>query len=183
MFKINLIPEVKQEQIRIKKLNVLVTSIATGTGVVIAAAILILLSFIVAKNTQINKIEKETTKIEEELLAYKDLEQTVITLENGLNEIKRILGAGPKWSKFFTELEKVTPADTQITTLSMKANVMTLGVTGKDVKSIDRFVKSFSTFKVDDKNLFSSVKVNGYTENQGKINFNATMNLVNGVLW
>lgn len=183
MFKINLVPEVKQEQLKIKKLNVLVTSIVSGIVIFMVAVILIFSSYILVKKTQISRIEKDTTKVQEELKKYEGLEKTVLTLEGGLKEIKRILGNGQKWSKFFVELEKVTPEDTQVTSLSIKDNLITVQVVGRNVESIDRFVKSFSNYKVKDNNLFTNVKVNGFTEANNKVNFQATMNLNSGELW
>jgi Tfp pilus assembly protein PilN len=183
MFKINLVPEVKQEQIKLKKINFTVTTVAIVVAAVVVIVSLILLSYIVARKAQISSINKETDKINGELVAYKDLEQTVITLEGGLTDIKQIITGGPKWSKFFTELEKVTPGDVQLTSLKVDGNSITMDVVAKDVKSIDRFIKSFSNYKIDDKNLFSDVLVSGYEKKESSVTFQAEMSLVGGVLW
>lgn len=183
MFKINLVPEVKQEQIKIRKINLTVTTIAIGVGIVILAVTLILLSYIFGRSAQLSIINKDTEKIEGELVVYKDLEKTVLNLENGLRDIKQVLAGGPKWSKFFVELEKVTPGDIQIENLSVQEGKITMGLKGKEIQSIDRFIKSYSTYKTEEKNLFANVVVNGYNYNNNSVNFQATMDLVSGVLW
>ena len=116
--------------------------------------------------------------------------------------IKEIINGGSKWSNFFDELEKVTPTDIQIKTLSIQGNQITMDLVGKDVTSIDRFIKSFSTFKVktepektvasgdnktttsQGKNLFENVDVSGYSaKDDGNVILQAKMNLVEGLLW
>ncbi|MDD5693546.1 MAG: PilN domain-containing protein [Patescibacteria group bacterium] len=184
MFKINLIPEVKIEQQRLHKINTTVTTVATVVAIVLGVVIFGLLAYNVSRQVQISSLNSSINKTKEELVAYADLEKTVLSLEKGLAEIKQILAGGTKWSKFFAELEKATPADTQITSFDIKGDTITLTVTGKDVRSIDRFIKSFSNYKVDDKNLFKDVSVNGYTiKDNGNVSFQVTMTLESGVLW
>lgn len=183
MFKINLIPEVKQEQIKAKKINTTITTVTVIVVVIMGVIIFGLLFYNIGRKAQLSLVNKDIDKINTQLEPYKDLESTVVSLETGLKEIKQILTGGPKWAKFFDELEKVTPGDVQITKFDIKGSVISIDATGQDVKSIDRFVRSFSNYKVDDKNLFSDVVVSGYTSKDSKITFQATMNLVGGVLW
>lgn len=181
--KINLVPEVKQDQIRIRKINMLLTTIASITGVVLVAVILLLTVYIGIRKAQISRIEAATDKVNTELEVYKDLEQTVISLETGLREAKDIIDGGPKWVNFMTELEKVTPADISLSNLSVKGNELTMRVNGRDVKSIDRFIKSFSNYKIKDKNLFTNVSVSSYSKKGTAVAFDAKMNLDKGLLW
>jgi len=181
--KINLIPEVKQEQLRIQKLNATATTVATVAFFIVGSIIICLSIYNIVKTTQIASTKRNIEKTKQELEAYKDLEETVVSLENGLNEAKQILSGSPKWSKFLVELEKVTPNDVQFSALTFKGNQVTATLKGKNVSSIDRFLKSFSTYKVNDKNLFDGVVVNGYTTEQGVVTFQAQFALVGGVLW
>ncbi len=184
MFKINLIPEVKIEQQKLHKINAVMTTTATVTGIILGVLIFGLLAYNVTRQVQISSLNSNINKTKEELVAYADLEKTVISLEKGLAEIKQILSGGTKWSKFFVELEKATPADTQIVAFDITGNTITLTVTGNDIRSIDRFIKSFSSYKVNDQNLFKDVAVSGYTtKDNGKISFQVTMTLESGVLW
>lgn len=184
MMKINLVPEVKQEQIRLKKINAISVTFAIIVGAVIVAIILSITSFNVFKLTQINSVENKTEKINNELKAYKDLEESVITLEKNLNDIKGIISGGPRWSKFFDELEKATPADIQIKTFEIVNNDQAkMHLEGQDVKSIDRFIKSFGSYKVSDSNLFTNVDVKSYTIGEKGVSFDATLSINKGLLW
>ena len=148
MFKINLIPEVKIEKQKIHKLNAIMTTLATITAIVLGVMIIALLVYNVTRQVQISSLNSNINKTKEALVAYADLENTVISLEKGLKEIKQILTGGTKWSKFFVELEKATPADVQITSFEISGNTITLTITGSDIRSIDRAIKSFSNYKV-----------------------------------
>jgi Tfp pilus assembly protein PilN len=183
MFKINLIPEVKQQQIKLKKINTTVTTVTVIVAIVMGIIIFGLLFYNIGRKAQLSLVNNDIEKINTQLEPYKDLEATVMNLETGLKEIKQILTGGPKWTKFFDELEKVTPADVQITNFDIKGNAVSIDATGAKVQSIDRFIRSFSSYKVDDKTLFSDVAVTGYTVKDGKVTFQAKMNLVGGVLW
>ena len=202
MFKINLVPEVKQQQQKAYRYNTMATAAVIIVAIVVGVIVLVLLSYNLAKSRQLSNTNKEIASVKQSLEPYKDLEQTVISLESGLADIKQIINGGTKWSLFFTELEKATPADTQINSLDVTGVEITMELTGKDVNSIDRFIKSFSSFKVkpstespaettnqavDDstgRNLFQNVNVSGYSsKDDGKVIFQAKMSLVEGLLW
>jgi Tfp pilus assembly protein PilN len=182
--KINLIPEVKQEQLRIQKLNATATTVATVVFFVIGSIIICLSIYNIIKTTQIATAKKNITKVNKQLEAYKDLEETVYSLENGLKEAKQIITGGAKWSKFFEELEKATPGDVQISQFEISGNEIKITAKPREVASIDRFIKSFSNYKVDNKNLFENVSVPGYTTDPEKgISFQSTLTLIGGILW
>ena len=202
MFKINLIPEVKQQQQKTIRYNTMATTVAIIVAIIVGVIVFGLLSYNLAKSRQLSNTKNDIASVKESLKPYKDLENTVITLESGLTDIKEIINGGSKWSNFFDELEKVTPTDIQIKTLSIQGNQITMDLVGKDVTSIDRFIKSFSTFKVktepektvvsgdnktttsQGKNLFENVDVSGYSaKDDGNVIFQAKMNLVEGLLW
>ena len=202
MFKINLVPEVKQQQQKAYRYNTMATTAAIIVAIVVGVIVLVLLSYNLAKSRQLSNTNKDIASVKQSLEPYKELEQTVISLESGLTDIKQIINGGTKWSLFFTELEKATPADTQINSLDVKGSEITMDLTGKDVNSIDRFIKSFSSFKVKPdtetsfgsadiatdgnlgKNLFQNVNVSGYSaKGDGKVIFQAKMSLVEGLLW
>ncbi|MEI7690741.1 MAG: PilN domain-containing protein [bacterium] len=202
MFKINLIPEIKQQQQKTYRYNTMATTVIIIVAIIVGVIVFGLLSYNLAKSRQLSDTNKDISSVEQSLEPYKALEETVITLQNGLTDIKQIINGGSKWSKFFTELEKATPEDTQVTSFDIKGNEITMDVTGKDVNSIDRFIKSFSNFKVKTetestnetesvsassqggKNLFQNVNVAGYSaKGDGKVTFQAKMSLVEGLLW
>lgn len=183
MSKINLIPEIKQQQIRARKINTLVTSTAIIIAIILGVVIFLLSAYVLARAQQMSSTEKNIKKVEQELEPYKELEENVLALETNLAEINNILAGGAKWTKFFTELEKVTPADIQVKTLDIKGSDVNMSLRGKEVKSIDRFIKSFSSYKVNDKNLFTDISVTGYSEDKGNVTFEAKLKMTAGILW
>jgi Tfp pilus assembly protein PilN len=173
MANINLVPEVKKEQARNKQINVTVTTVAFVVGGIVVAAIVLLGSLYGYRTAMIASANKNIEKINTELKPYKELEDSVATLENGLREIKGIVAGGRDWTAFYGDIEKATPADVQFTTFKVTGNSVSADVTGKNVQSIDRFMRSFSAYKgADGNNMYSNVVVDGYsTKDNGMVSF------------
>lgn len=180
MSPINLVPEVKQEQVKIKKLNLSLDAVALVTGIILVSAVLLLSSMLGYRSTKLSSTNKKIEKIQEELLAYKELEESVVTLETGLAEIKGIIDGGKDWTAFFEDIEKATPSDIQFLNFSISGNSITAGLRGGEIKSIDRFIKSFSNYKDEDgNNLYGNVTVDGYSkEETGQVSFQAKFDLL-----
>lgn len=185
MTKINLIPEVKQREQKIQRVNALTVTVSL---IVVIGVILIAAGFFTwnqIKSQRISSNEKKITKVNEELAPYEELEKNVLLMEKSLKEIKAILGGDKRWSLFFIELEKATPADVQIIKFDKTESSISMDLASRDVKGVDRFIKSFSGYKYNENNLFNNVKVNGYTRDSGTglIVFKAVMELNSEILW
>lgn len=180
MLSINLVPEVKKEQAKLKQINLTVTTVAIVVGCAILAAVLMIGSLLGYRSARIASVGKDIEKVQGELVAYKDLEESVATLETGLADIKKIVSGGRNWTTFFEEIEKATPTDIQFTSFQISGNTVTAGLKGKDVRSIDRFIKSFSTYKDAAGNtMFANVVVDGYTAaDNGTVTFQAKFDVV-----
>ena len=147
--KINLIPEVKKEQLKIKTTNLWVTNVAIAIAIFCGATLLLLGIFIAGTKVNIKSTESETAKLETTLESYKTLEATVISIEQGVREVGQILANEDKWPTVFTMIEGATPDDIRFKSLDISADLnVTAELEGKDINSIDRFIKSFSSFKV-----------------------------------
>jgi Tfp pilus assembly protein PilO len=182
--KINLIPEVKREQLKIKNINLWTTNIAVLLGIVFAAVIVIMGAYIGGVAAKIGSTEKQTNDLREELKAYESLENTVISIQEGVREVKYILNNEDKWKNVFEIFEQATPNDIRFRSLNISSElVATAQLEGNDVNSIDRFIKSFESYKRDDKFSFSNVDVSGYTTNEkGLVTFSATFSINQDVL-
>lgn len=177
MANINLVPEVKKEQAKLKKLNLVMTVVTLVVGGILMAAILIFGALYTYRKASISSLDGKISTKNDELKAYAELENSVVTLENGLADIKTITSGGRDWTAFFSEIEKATPADIQFKDFKISGDAITATLDGKDVKSIDRFIKSFSTYKGQDGQLmFPTVAVDGYTVNDdGGVTFSANL--------
>lgn len=185
MTKINLIPEVKQREQKIQRVNALTTSISIMIAIALVCVVGGIFAWNQIKSQRISSTNKKIENIKDELKPFQELEENVLMLEKGLKEIKNIIDGDKKWSIFFIELEKVTPADIQIIKFEKTGDDISMDLMTKNVIGVDRFIRSFSGYKYNEENLFQEVKVNGYTRDEGTktINFKATMKLNSGILW
>jgi hypothetical protein len=177
--KINLIPEVKKEQLKIRNTNIWVTNIAIGIGVVLAGIMVVLAIYMGGVVAKIKSVESDTVTLEDKLKAYQALEQTVLSIEQGVKEVKQILSNEDKWQTVFSVFEEATPDDIRFKSLNISADLgVTAELEGKNINSIDRFIKSFMNYKRNEKSVFTAVEVGGYTTNEkGLVNFSATFKI------
>ena len=184
--KINLIPEVRQEQIKIQKINTIVTMVVIIVASVLAGIIFLIGAMYIARVAIVKQNNASIAELNQKLKALAPLEKTVIDVQEGVKDVKSILGTDNKWQSFFSDLEKATPADIRFKQLNISAiGKTTAELEGEDVSSIDRFITSFSNYKRKDtvtnkekNNLFSGVTVYKYTATpDGHVSFPAEFNL------
>lgn len=185
MSKINLIPEVRQQKLKVQQTNKLVTSVAIIIGIVMVAVILGLAAYAGVITAQKNSVDSQIATVQNSLDTMKDLESTVSNLENGLTNIKSIIAGDKDWNKLLGLFEQYTPSDVQVTAFSVDSGQVSLSLVGKSVQSIDRFINSFSNAKNDNgDNYFRDVAVNGYTKkDDGTVTFEAKFNLNEAAVW
>jgi Tfp pilus assembly protein PilN len=190
MFQINLVPEIKIEQEKLNRLNRYVTEIAIVVFMLLGVIIIMFLSVNFYQRQKVSSLNSKTEKIENELKAYNEIEETVNSLETGIKEIKELQLSEEKWSLFFQNLEKATPDDIRITSLSLSGDSATANLEGSSVESIDRFIKSFNAYRVEKSKtvngeevkykeetaLFNNLVVTGYSKNNEKYIFDAEFN-------
>lgn len=185
MSKINLIPEIKQKKQKIQKVNATVTSIATFVAIILGGITLLLLSYNGLLAGQISSTNKKISTTENNIKTMKDLEDQVSNLEYGLKNIKQITESNKSWTKFFSDIEKATPADVQFVSFYVNGNQISANLRGSDIRSIDRFIASFETYlNSDKKNVFSNVLVSGYSKkDSGEYVFDAKFDVNEEAAW
>lgn len=187
MLKINLLPESKQLQRKTQRVNILST---TAAVIILGITVLVVLIFglmNVTKGSAVKRLDKDISKTESDLKDYKKLEETVISLEQGLERIDRIVNGGSKWSLFFKELEKSTPADIRYISIDIKDNKVKADLEGKDINSLARYVESMKNYQVKkndtDQKLFSGISVKEYSKKGSNLTFSSEFIINKGVLW
>lgn len=148
MFKINLIPEVQEKKEKLKKTNALATAVAVAIVALCVISALGLGGFYFVKKNELADVEKNIKNVQEEIAQYKDLEETVISLEKGLAGVKQILDGGNRWTKLLSHLEKATPNDVAFTNLKLSGNAVEASLKGKTINSLARFMESYKAYKV-----------------------------------
>lgn len=163
MFDINLVPEVqKQKQAQVKR-NTYATVAAIGILGTVVAALLIMGSLKVAASISLNNTKKDIDEVKAESEKYKELEETVVSLESGLTAIKHSLDGNNNWTLLLPHLESATPQDVSFRTFGIEGATVKATLTGTSVESIARFLKSYEGYKV--------LVLSGRGEPQGKIAF------------
>ncbi len=185
MSKINLIPEVRQQKLKVQQLNATVTSTAVVLAVVVGIVTFSLAGYAGVMATQKASIERDIVTTQDSLDTMKDLEATVLNLELGLKNIKAIIDGNKNWNNLFLVFEKNTPTDIQISNLTMNSGLLSLSMKGKEVRSIDRFLGAFIAAKNDkDENYFLNVSVAGFTKKDtGAVTFESKINVNEAALW
>lgn len=190
MGKINLAPDIRQEKIKLKKRNFYVTMAAI---LIVGATLLFILAlqgYRFSKVYSLDQTKKKIANTKDELKSYKNIEDMVINIEQGIKAINEIERTEPKWSRFMPVLEQVTPNDVRFTEFSMDGNKFSAKATGKHIYSIARAIKSLENYEYkaapeakSGQKLFKNVNVDGYDSKDGMVNFDITFEMEQGVLW
>lgn len=148
MFKINLVPEVQEKKLQIKKINTSATVFAIAALSICGAALLIIGGIDIAKKTEIGSTEKKIAEVRAESEKYKELEETVISLETGLAGIKQISDGTNDWTKLLPHLETATPTDVKYVSLKILSGSVEGTLEGKSVDSLAKMVESYKKYQV-----------------------------------
>lgn len=190
MTKINLAPDVRQDKLKLKRRNFMVTLIAVILLVVTIVFILLLQGYRLSRVYSLDQTKKKIESTKTELKKYKDIEDMVVNIEQGLKAINDIENSEPKWSQFLPVLEKVTPNDIRFTELSVENKEFTAKAEGRSISSIARIIKSLENYEhkasEDAKTgtkLFKNVIVEGYEIKNGAVNFNISFEMEENILW
>lgn len=148
MFKINLVPEIQEQKQRVSKTNSTVVTISVIVVAVLGGLVLALSGLLVATKVSLASTQSKIASTQQEVDKYKELEQTVASLENGLAQVKKIFDGQNDWSKLFPHLEAATPNDIAFTQLSLAPGTISANLTGKSVDSLARFVESYKNYQL-----------------------------------
>lgn len=148
MFKINLVPEVQELKQKVKKINTMATTFAVVFIGLCVLSLLILAGLLLAKNRELADTKDQIATTEAEISKYKELEETVLSLEQGLAGARAILDGENRWTKFLNHLEKATPNDVQFIKLRLTSGKVEADLKGQSVNSLARLSESLKSYKV-----------------------------------
>lgn len=190
MSKINLAPDVRLEKLKIKRRNFIVTMSAIVILGIMVIFILILQGYRWSRVYSLDQTKKKIASTQDELKSYKDIEDMVINIEQGIKAINEIENGEPKWSKFFPVLEQVIPNDIRFVELNQDGYKFTGKVQGRQIYSIARLIKSLEGYQYNNKQegaegekLFKNVDVKEYNIKDNLVEFDITFEIEQGVLW
>lgn len=148
MFKINLVPEVQEKKLQLKRINTFSTIFAISLLSICGLILLIIGGVDIAKKTELASNQKKITEVKAESEQYLELEKTVISLEKGLAGIKQISDGTNNWTKLLPHLENATPRDVKYKTLKILSGAAEGTIECKSVDSLAKFIESYKNYQV-----------------------------------
>ena len=166
MIQINLLPDVKVEYLKSKRMRRLVM----GGSLIAIIASFGIVAFIGSyaygvQKAQLASLNSSIAKSTAEIKKIDNLDK-ILTIQNQLKTLDEAHSGKPAMTRLFTFLPQLTPTDVQISDLGVtyETSAMTIKGTAKNVESVNKFVDTlkFTTFTVDNdpnssKKAFNSV--------------------------
>ena len=154
MIQFNLLPDVKLEYIRARKLKRTLIGVSVlFAGVMLVTAVLLFLGVNVAQKKHLNDLGKDVSITTKQIQATPDLDR-IITVQNQLTSLPGLYDQRPAAKRLFGYLGQVTPSNVTISSVSVDftASVLTLKGASKNFLGINTFVDTlkFTKFNVAD---------------------------------
>lgn len=148
MFDINLVPEVQKQKQVLARRNTYATVGGIAIVGIMVAVLAVMGTLKVAANLSLKNTQNNIDEVKAESGQYKELEETVLSLESGLAGIKSTLDGQNNWTVLLPHLEAATPNDVRYTSLGIQNGVVTAQLNGRTVESLARFIQSYENYKV-----------------------------------
>ncbi|GAC1390660.1 MAG: hypothetical protein NVSMB46_00890 [Candidatus Saccharimonadales bacterium] len=186
MIQFNLLPDVKLEYIkarRIKRLVMISSSLVTIIALVILIFLIVITSFL--QKHQLSNLDKDIKSNSNKLHGIKDLDK-ILTIQNQLNSLPDLHSKKIISSKLFSYLSQVTPVKASISKLhvdftSSNNNMIITGNTDSLV-TVNQFVDTlkFTTYISDgqptSKNAFTNVVLGAFARDSKSTSYTINLN-------
>jgi Tfp pilus assembly protein PilN len=163
MIQFNLLPDVKLEYIKARRLK---RSVVLISGLVVAASLTLLIimfvGVVVFQKKHMNDLSADIKTDKSKLESVQDLDK-ILTVQNQLGSLPALHDQKPVTSRLFTYLPQLTPQQASISDLTLDFDAQTLSVKGTadTISTINKFVDTlkFTDMKIGDeqKRAFSAV--------------------------
>ncbi len=169
MIQFNLLPDVKLEFIRTKRLKRLVIL----SSVLIAAVCLVIFIFLftyvdVVQKAHLNSLSSQISTDQTQLGNTNNINK-ILTIQNQLQSLPTIDGEKPAAARLFNDLVAVTPASASIYQVSVNfpSNTISIQGTADTLTTVNQYVDTlkFTTFTLgstSNKNAFSNVVLSSF---------------------
>ncbi|GAC1387794.1 MAG: hypothetical protein NVS1B7_2610 [Candidatus Saccharimonadales bacterium] len=168
MIQFNLLPDIKLQYIKAKRIKRLVMLTATTiSSVAVGVVILLFLVTNVWQARQLSSLSKNIKNKSDQLKSTPNLDK-ILTIQNQLNSLPKLHAQKPVVSRIFNYLSQVTPATVSISQLEVDytsaKNTIVFTGNADTLESVNKFVDTlkFTTYSVDPtqqttKSAFSNV--------------------------
>ena len=185
MIQINLLPDVKIEYLKSRKMRGLVMSI----GILVIVASITVVAFTAAyaygvQKKQLADLDKSIKQNVASLNKIQDLNK-ILTVQNQLTSLDAIHSRKPAMTRLFTFLPQITPQNIQISALSVDYanNTMQIKGSGSSVEAVNKYVDTikFTTFTTNNdpatsKKAFSSVVLSKISISTSRVDYTIDFN-------
>lgn len=176
MVQLNLLPDIKQEFVKARRLKRLVMAVSIiATAISLIVFIVLLLTVDVVQKTNLSNIDKDIATYSAKLKATPNLNQ-ILTVQNQLNSLPALNAQKPATSRLFGYISQLTPSKVNITSLNIDYKLYKGTVIGTTdtADTINTFVDTlkFTTYNAQSSNglkstakAFSSVVLTSFNRN------------------
>jgi hypothetical protein len=170
MIQFNLLPDVKLEYIKARRLKRMVIVLSTATAAASIALLVILFLVVgVFQKQHLNNLSADIKKESSQLQDIPDLNK-ILTIQNQLNSLPALQTQAPLTSRLFNYVQQSTPNTLSISSLTVDVANHTVSIQGKadSLETVNKYVDTmkFTKYSVagDDaqKNLFSETVLSSF---------------------
>ena len=179
MIQFNLLPDIKIQLIRAKRINRLVMLASLSSAAVALTIMILLYSFVnFAQKKHINDVNKDIAKYDKQLRSVQELNK-VLTIQNQLNTLTSLHDLKPDTNRLFGYLTAITPNQVSISKVQIDFGTNTLSISGgaDSLSTVNKFVDTikFTSFNLKDQTSqtksFSSTVLTGFTRSEKQSNY------------
>lgn len=142
MIQFNLLPDIKLDFIKSRKLKRLITTIAVGvSGASLAMLIIMVVTVKVVQQKQLKDLKKETDTAIAEVKETPNIDK-ILTVQNQLKSLPGLHGQKPAASRLPGYVAQVTPSNISIATVNVDFVTFTMSIKGQaqDLRTVNTFV-------------------------------------------
>jgi len=182
MIEFNLLPDVKMQYLRTKRIQHLIITVSVIAGAAALAIFVLLFLFVdVGQKVRINQLNSSIADSTNQLASNKDLNQ-ILTVQNQLESIPILEAKAPTTSRLFSYLSQVIPPNATISSLSINftTNTVTMSGGADSLATVNALVDTlkYTTYKDSATNstntpAFSSVVLTSFGYKSGSTGNNA----------
>jgi len=185
MIQFNLLPEIKIEYLRTKKLKrkiLIFASASIGLSVLVSASLYGVVFGV--QPQRLKSLENSIQSISSEIKSTKDLNK-ILTIQNQLSKIDGLHKDKPSVMKLFTYVTQITPSLISVQSLNVMFDTPTIEVSGQapKVEEMNKYIDTlkFTTIDYGDggdnsKKAFNQVVLSSYSINEKGVGFRINFN-------
>ncbi len=151
MIQFNLLPDIKIEFMRTKRLKRIVIIVAIASSAVALLILLGMFSLNSAQRKHLGNLDKDITKTQSELEAIPDLDK-ILTVQKQLNTLPALYEGRPAAKRLPDYLRTTTPPDVNLSAITLDFTASTMSLAGKanSLPEINQYVDilKFTSFTV-----------------------------------